>query len=51
MVTELMSGGDVESLIQNAADHRLSVEQTIKIAQETCGDWSSPTAGALSTVT
>ena len=36
MVTELMSGGDVESLIENATDHRLPLEQAIKITQETC---------------
>ena len=36
MVTELMGGGDVESLIQNADDHRLPLEQAIKISQETC---------------
>ncbi len=26
MVTELMAGGDVEGLIENASDHRLSLE-------------------------
>ncbi|MCH8282536.1 MAG: protein kinase, partial [Chloroflexi bacterium] len=36
MVTELMGGGDVEGLINNATDHRLPLEQAIKIAQETC---------------
>ncbi|MCI0825634.1 MAG: serine/threonine-protein kinase PknK, partial [Chloroflexi bacterium] len=36
MVTELMAGGDVEGLIENATGHRLSLEQSIKIAQETC---------------
>ncbi|MCI0859064.1 MAG: protein kinase [Chloroflexi bacterium] len=36
MVTELMAGGDVEGLIDDAADHRLPLEQAIKIAQETC---------------
>ena len=36
MVTELMSGGDVESLIENAADHRLPLEQAIGIAVKTC---------------
>ena len=36
MVTELMGGGDVEGLVENAADHRLALEQAIKIAQETC---------------
>ena len=36
MVTELMGGGDVEGLIDKAQDHRLPLEQAIKIAQETC---------------
>ena len=36
MVTELMGGGDVEGLISNAIDHRLPLEQAIKIAQEIC---------------
>ena len=36
MVTELMGGGDVEGLIEKAPDHRLPLEQAVKIAQETC---------------
>jgi len=36
MVTELMAGGDVEGLIEKAPDHRLPLDQAIKIAQETC---------------
>ena len=36
MVTELMGGRDVEWVIESAEDHRLPVEQAIKIAQETC---------------
>mgnify|MGYP000483450699 CR=1 FL=1 len=36
MVTELMGGGDVEGLIEKADDHRLLLDQAIKIAQETC---------------
>ena len=36
MVTELMGGGDVEGLIDQALDHRLPLEQAIGIAQETC---------------
>ena len=36
MVTELMSGGDVEGVIEDAEDHRLPLEKAIKIAQETC---------------
>ena len=35
MVTELMGGGDVEGLIENADNH-LPLEQAVKIAQETC---------------
>ena len=36
MVTELMGGGDVEGLIEAADDHRISFEQAINIARETC---------------
>ncbi len=36
MVTELMGGGDVEGVIEDAADHRLPLEQAINIAKETC---------------
>ena len=36
MVTELMGSGDVEGLIEGAADHRLPLEQAIRIAQEIC---------------
>ena len=36
MVTELMGGGDVEGVIADADGHRLSLEQAINIAQETC---------------
>ncbi|MFQ6028925.1 MAG: serine/threonine-protein kinase PknK, partial [Dehalococcoidia bacterium] len=36
MVTELMGGGDVEGIIEDAANHRLSMEQAISIAVETC---------------
>ena len=36
MVTELMSGGDVEGVIEDAPDHRLPLEQAIEIAKETC---------------
>ncbi|MSQ24169.1 MAG: zinc-ribbon domain-containing protein [Chloroflexi bacterium] len=35
IVTELMSGGDVESLIEQAPDHRVSIERAIQIATET----------------
>ncbi len=36
MVTELMGGGDVEGVIEDAPDHRLPLEQAIEIAKETC---------------
>ena len=36
MVTELMGGGDVEGLIENAEGHLLPLEQAIRIAVETC---------------
>ena len=36
MVTELMGGGDVEGLLKDAEDGKLSLEQAIRIASETC---------------
>ena len=36
MVTELMSGGDVEGIIEEADDHRVALDQAINIAVETC---------------
>ncbi len=36
MVTELMCGGDVEGVIEEAPDHRLPLEQAIDIAKEAC---------------
>ena len=36
MVPELMGGGDVEGVIEDAIDHRLPLEQAIDIAKETC---------------
>ncbi len=36
MVTELMGGGDVEGVIEDATEHRLPLEQAIEIAKETC---------------
>ena len=36
MVTELMGGGDVKGLINDADGHRLPLEQAIGIAVETC---------------
>ncbi|MSQ24626.1 MAG: hypothetical protein EXR58_08835 [Chloroflexi bacterium] len=35
IVTELMSGGDVEGLIEEAPDHRMPMERAIQIALET----------------
>ncbi len=36
MVTELMGGGDIEGVIEDATDHLLPLEQAIDIAKETC---------------
>ncbi len=36
MVTELIDGGDVEGVIQDADDHRLPLEQAIEITKATC---------------
>ena len=36
MVTELMGGGDVEALIEDAPNNLLPLDQAVKIAQETC---------------
>ena len=36
MVTELMGDGDVEGIVEDAPDHRLTLEQAISIAVETC---------------
>ena len=36
MVTELMAGGDVEGVIEDADGHRLPLEQAIGIALQTC---------------
>ena len=36
MVAELMGGGDVEGVIEDATDHRISLDQAIDIAKETC---------------
>ena len=36
MVTELMGGGDVEGVIEDADGHRLPLDQAISIAVETC---------------
>jgi hypothetical protein len=36
MVTELMQGGDVEGIIEQAADHRIHLERALEIAKGTC---------------
>ena len=36
MVIEMMTGGDVERLIHEAPEHRLSIEQAINIAKSVC---------------
>ena len=36
MVTELMGGGDVEGIIENADDHRIPLERSVEVAKETC---------------
>jgi serine/threonine protein kinase len=36
MVTELMGGGDVEGILEDADGGRLPLEQAISIAVETC---------------
>ena len=36
MVTELMGGGDVEGAVEKAENHRIPLEQVIRIAVETC---------------
>ena len=52
MVTELMGGGDVEEVIEDAEDHRMPMEQAIKIGQETClGTLGSPVPEVSSTAT
>ena len=36
MVTELMGGGDVEGLVEDAPENRVSIEQTMDIARSVC---------------
>jgi serine/threonine protein kinase/tetratricopeptide (TPR) repeat protein len=36
MVTELMEGGDVEGVIEKAQEHKLPLEQALRIADEVC---------------
>ncbi len=51
MFTELMSGGDVEGLIEDAHSPLLPLEQASRSPKRPAGVWSSPTAGASSTGT
>ncbi len=36
LVLPVLPGGDVEGIIEEAEDHKLSIEQAVKIATETC---------------
>jgi tetratricopeptide (TPR) repeat protein len=36
LVLPVLPGGDVEGVIEDAEDHKLSIEQAVKIATETC---------------
>jgi len=36
MVIELLAGGDVEGVVEDAPDHKLPLEQAVRIAIETC---------------
>ncbi len=36
LVLPVLPGGDVEGIIEEAEDHKLSIEQAVKIASETC---------------
>jgi tetratricopeptide (TPR) repeat protein len=36
LVLPVLPGGDVEGVIEDAPDHKLSIEQAVKIATETC---------------
>jgi hypothetical protein len=36
LVTQLMGGGDVEGLIEKAADHRLPLETVLRVGDEVC---------------
>ena len=45
------SGDDVEGVIEDAVDHRLSLEQALDIAKEIGRGWSSHPAGASCTGT
>ena len=36
MVTEIMGGGEVEAIIEDAPQHRLPIKQALRIAIETC---------------
>ena len=49
LILPVLPGGDVEGVIEDAPDHKLSIEQAVKIATETCRAWSSVTPRASST--
>ena len=51
IVTDIMDGGDVEGVIEDADDHRLNLERAVNIARETCRGWRSPTLGESSVET
>src|SRR6516162_5466138 len=36
MVTELMGGGDIEGLIEQAPEHRLPLDQALSISEQVC---------------
>src|SRR5207247_5430311 len=36
LVTQLMGGGDVEGLIERAPEHRVPLEQALRIADQVC---------------
>src|SRR5947207_3649180 len=36
LVTQLMGGGDVEGLIEKAPDHRVPLDQALRLADEVC---------------
>lgn len=48
IVAELMAGGDIEGLIENASEHRLPLEQAIDIAKSVClGSKSAHSKGVI----
>ena len=51
LVTQLMGGGDVEGLIEKAADHRVPLEQRYGSPTKCARRWSTPMRRASSIVT